>query len=187
MAKTAYDEVEGLPGKAREGGRRSSSAFAAKMGPLKTCPVCGTTLFGDMEVCYGCMYRFGSNPDLERRACGGPSCASKVEGAKGEARGGGVAREGRAGEAGDRRGEVAEVGACENGDAESGTSGSGLGEASACVGELERGGACSGAAAGGSEREGEGGAEGWVMRIEVRDAEGLCQAWSVELPCRKVE
>ncbi|WP_165172007.1 hypothetical protein [Adlercreutzia sp. ZJ242] len=35
---------------------------------MKTCPVCKTTLFDDMDVCYGCMYRFGSNPQLERKA-----------------------------------------------------------------------------------------------------------------------
>ncbi len=32
---------------------------------MKTCPICKTTLFEDMEVCFGCMYRFGSRPDLE--------------------------------------------------------------------------------------------------------------------------
>ena len=34
---------------------------------MKTCPVCKTMLFEDMEVCYGCMYRFGSKPHLEDR------------------------------------------------------------------------------------------------------------------------
>ncbi len=34
---------------------------------MKTCPVCKTMLFDDMEVCYGCMYRFGSKPHLEGR------------------------------------------------------------------------------------------------------------------------
>lgn len=33
---------------------------------MKTCPVCHTTLFEDMEVCYGCLYRFGSEPALEK-------------------------------------------------------------------------------------------------------------------------
>lgn len=36
---------------------------------MKTCPVCKTSLFDDMEVCYGCMYAFGSKPELEQRAC----------------------------------------------------------------------------------------------------------------------
>ena len=35
---------------------------------MKTCPICNTTLFDDMEVCYGCMYSFGSKPELERKA-----------------------------------------------------------------------------------------------------------------------
>ena len=35
---------------------------------MKTCPVCKTSLFDDMEVCYGCMYAFGSKPELEQRA-----------------------------------------------------------------------------------------------------------------------
>ncbi len=34
---------------------------------MKVCPVCKTALFEDMEVCYGCMYHFGSNPELEKR------------------------------------------------------------------------------------------------------------------------
>ncbi len=34
---------------------------------MKTCPICSTTLFDDMEVCYGCMYSFGSKPDLEQK------------------------------------------------------------------------------------------------------------------------
>ncbi len=34
---------------------------------MKVCPICKTKLFEDMEVCYGCMYRFGSNPRLEQR------------------------------------------------------------------------------------------------------------------------
>lgn len=34
---------------------------------MKTCPVCKTSLFDDMEVCYGCMYAFGSKPELEQR------------------------------------------------------------------------------------------------------------------------
>lgn len=35
---------------------------------MKMCPVCRTTLFEDMEVCYGCLYRFGSEPALEKAA-----------------------------------------------------------------------------------------------------------------------
>ncbi len=35
---------------------------------MKRCPVCKTMLFDDMGTCYGCMYRFGSKPDLESRA-----------------------------------------------------------------------------------------------------------------------
>lgn len=32
---------------------------------LKTCPVCRTNVFDDMDVCFNCMYRFGSNEKLE--------------------------------------------------------------------------------------------------------------------------
>lgn len=35
---------------------------------IKHCPVCNTTLFEDMDTCYGCMYKFGSNPELEMGA-----------------------------------------------------------------------------------------------------------------------
>ena len=34
---------------------------------LKTCPVCKTHVFNDMDTCYNCMYSFGSNPSLERK------------------------------------------------------------------------------------------------------------------------
>lgn len=30
---------------------------------MKTCPVCKTMLFDDMEVCYGCMHKFGAEFD----------------------------------------------------------------------------------------------------------------------------
>lgn len=32
---------------------------------LKRCPICGALVFADMDVCYECMYRFGSDPDRE--------------------------------------------------------------------------------------------------------------------------
>lgn len=38
---------------------------------MKTCPICRSTLFDDMGVCYGCMYEFGTKPELEKEA--GPS------------------------------------------------------------------------------------------------------------------
>lgn len=32
---------------------------------LKVCPTCKTMVFADMDTCYGCMYRFGSDPERE--------------------------------------------------------------------------------------------------------------------------
>lgn len=32
---------------------------------MKVCPVCESTLFDDMDTCFGCLYRFGSDPALE--------------------------------------------------------------------------------------------------------------------------
>ena len=32
---------------------------------MKICPVCESTLFDDMDTCFGCLYRFGSDPALE--------------------------------------------------------------------------------------------------------------------------
>lgn len=32
---------------------------------LKLCPTCKTFVFSDMDICYGCMYRFGSDPERE--------------------------------------------------------------------------------------------------------------------------
>lgn len=34
---------------------------------MKRCPICKTTLFDDMDTCYGCMYKFGTKPELEAR------------------------------------------------------------------------------------------------------------------------
>lgn len=31
------------------------------MNDLKKCPVCGSSCFSDMDVCYGCLHRFGDN------------------------------------------------------------------------------------------------------------------------------
>ncbi len=35
--------------------------------PYKICPICKSTVFADMDTCYGCMYRFGSKPELEQQ------------------------------------------------------------------------------------------------------------------------
>lgn len=35
---------------------------------MKQCPVCKTNVFSDMDTCYGCMYKFGSNTELEEKA-----------------------------------------------------------------------------------------------------------------------
>lgn len=34
----------------------------------KECPVCQARAFDDMRTCFNCMYQFGSNPALERKA-----------------------------------------------------------------------------------------------------------------------
>lgn len=53
---------------------------------MKTCPVCKTTLFDDMDTCYGCMYRFGSNRALEDklRLEAGDQEAPREDGAQSE-------------------------------------------------------------------------------------------------------
>lgn len=38
---------------------------------LKVCPICKTHVFDDMDVCYNCMYSFGSNPALEHKVGNG--------------------------------------------------------------------------------------------------------------------
>lgn len=35
---------------------------------MKACPVCRAQVFADMDTCFNCMYLFGSNPALERKA-----------------------------------------------------------------------------------------------------------------------
>ena len=45
---------------------------------LKTCPICKTHVFDDMNTCYNCMYSFGSNPELEQRVQKGSSDRTRV-------------------------------------------------------------------------------------------------------------
>jgi len=35
---------------------------------MKICPACKSKLFDDMDTCFGCMYRFGTDPEREREA-----------------------------------------------------------------------------------------------------------------------
>lgn len=44
---------------------------------MKVCPVCKSTLFDDMDVCYGCMYRFGGALDRSEGE-EGALCAEKT-------------------------------------------------------------------------------------------------------------
>lgn len=41
---------------------------------MKRCPICKTTLFDDMPTCFGCMYQFGSKPELELRLTQEAAC-----------------------------------------------------------------------------------------------------------------
>ncbi len=45
------------------------------MSDLKKCPVCGSSCFSDMDVCYGCLHRFGGD---EARIEVGPEPFSEV-------------------------------------------------------------------------------------------------------------
>ena len=45
---------------------------------LKTCPICKTHVFNDMNTCYNCMYSFGSNPELEQRVQKGSGDRTQV-------------------------------------------------------------------------------------------------------------
>lgn len=49
------------------------------MEDIKKCPVCKTTLFGDMDTCYGCMYKFGSHPEIEAKSVSVPELAAAFE------------------------------------------------------------------------------------------------------------
>ncbi len=35
---------------------------------MKICPTCKSKLFDDMDTCFGCMHRFGTDPEREREA-----------------------------------------------------------------------------------------------------------------------
>ncbi len=54
---------------------------------MRTCPVCRTAIFDDMDTCYGCMYRFeaepatGSGGDERSRADGPDSGEAETGGA----------------------------------------------------------------------------------------------------------
>ncbi len=48
---------------------------------MKICPVCESTLFDDMDTCFGCLYRFGSDPALEAaRSANGSALARRWRG-----------------------------------------------------------------------------------------------------------
>lgn len=43
----------------------AESQIEKKGETMKICPVCESALFDDMGTCFGCLYRFGSDPALE--------------------------------------------------------------------------------------------------------------------------
>lgn len=55
---------------------------------MKVCPVCESTLFDDMDTCFGCLYRFGSDPALEA-ARSAAAVPWPVDGGEGDRAGGG--------------------------------------------------------------------------------------------------
>lgn len=55
---------------------------------MKICPVCESTLFDDMDTCFGCLYRFGSDPALEA-ARSAAAVPWPVDGGEGDRAGGG--------------------------------------------------------------------------------------------------
>ena len=57
---------------------------------MKICPVCESTLFDDMDTCFGCLYRFGSDPALEA-ARSAAAVPWPVDGGEGDRAGGGGA------------------------------------------------------------------------------------------------
>ncbi|MEC4184662.1 hypothetical protein VJ918_07560 [Adlercreutzia sp. R21] len=63
---------------------------------LKCCPTCKALVFADMDVCYECMYRFGSDP--EREAAAAADCVSdaRFDGREGAGVQGDAARSARA-------------------------------------------------------------------------------------------
>lgn len=53
-----------------DGRKKEHSAFARGKGEtvaVKTCPVCKTKLFEDMDTCFGCMHRFDTDVDSGAR------------------------------------------------------------------------------------------------------------------------
>lgn len=43
---------------------------------MKTCPICHATCFDDMDVCYGCLHRFGEGEPGSEGAAGAVSLVS---------------------------------------------------------------------------------------------------------------
>ncbi len=46
---------------------------------MKTCPVCSATTFDDMEVCYGCLHRFGSEEPATEVAQVAPAAGEALQ------------------------------------------------------------------------------------------------------------
>ncbi|MDO4290909.1 MAG: hypothetical protein Q4C41_06750 [Eggerthellaceae bacterium] len=121
---------------------------------MKTCPVCRTTLFDDMDTCYGCMYRFGSNAALEEKVRRETDAAVRsVVDEKGES-----STSGEAVEVDKAAAAKVEVGA-----------GASAGEGDMAPVEAV------------DLAEGARDMRTWIVRLEVRNGNDPDQTWSVEL------
>lgn len=139
---------------------------------VKTCPVCKTKLFEDMDTCFGCMHRFDADADFEaHRRDDAENEALHPAASKGAGNAGVEVSMGFGQPAGDERA---------SDDGESKRSGS---DASSQLAarlpsiSVDR-----------DERVSSGGECGCVeIRLEVKRDAQLVQSWTVELPCDRLQ
>lgn len=63
-----FEEAKGSPEPGAGGAVQALRQERTVEMTTKTCPVCSARVFADMDTCFNCMYLFGSNPALEKKA-----------------------------------------------------------------------------------------------------------------------
>lgn len=158
-----------------DGRKKEHSAFARGKGEtvaVKTCPVCKTKLFEDMDTCFGCMHRFGTDAD---------SGARQRDDVEGETPQPTASRE-----AGSAEAEVSASSGEPAGDEGASGCGESKGNGSGAPSQLAS--RLPSISVDRDERISPAGGEcGCVeIRLEVKRDERLVQSWTVELPCERL-
>lgn len=139
---------------------------------MKKCPVCKAAVFDDMRTCFGCMYQFGSNVELEGR--------SSLDGV--DANGARFSGAGSKGDAATEGGACQDAGAGLKGVSQGGDVGT---EAAVCQGDATgaQAVACQGDAMGAQAVVCQGGEARSKGKVDLGAARGFAE-WAIKLEVR---